>query len=633
LRDIPASIQIVPRAVIKDQGSYNLDQTIRNISGVTQSSSSNYGFNNVYNVRGLRPKFLRDGIPDGPTVNGYMRTLSDVERVEVLKGPGSALFGTSEPGGTINLATRPSFRTPTLNFTQMAGAYNTYVSTLEVGNALTEALSSRLTLNYLNKEGFRNISNTSIEVLPQLTWAIDPNNSLVFNYDYRKIDQDVDTYGLPIVGTTILDVPITTQYGTPFSTTNQEMHRVALRHSYIVSENFFLRTNAVGSARNLYLIRNAGVTNTDSIQRARTLREQTDRVTDAVFQIEPTYLFHTGTIHHTLLGGAEYVYGDALTFRQSANLADIKDIRNPIIPETSRDSLKWVVNKGNDRHIFTNNLGFYLQDQVAITDRIKLRVGVREDLFGLNDIHLQDSLSTDRNDLRFSYQTGIVIQPIDEISLYGGISRGHQSTFTTEGNRSIEPESATQYEIGEKAMLLDGALSINAAVFQIKRENFLVTVNGEPQPVGAQESKGVEFDIAAKLFDNLSITANYSYIDAILTNTPNDTTLIGKAPNGVPTDVGGAWLTYSFSDGSALEGFGIGAGMSYRSDMFFDQKNTITIPGYVLGDATLFYRAALWEAQININNLTDERWYRNGINSGVHPGEPRTVTGIVRLKF
>lgn len=632
IRDIPASVAIVPKAVMIDQGLTMLNQAISNVSGVTQSSSSNYGFNDVYNIRGLRPKFLRDGMPDGPTINGYLRTLSDVERVEVLKGPGSALYGSSEPGGTINLVSRPSFRSTQLTFTQMVGAFNNYNSTLETGGSVSDAVRTRMTLNYLNRGGFRDIGNNTIEVLPQATIGINDQNELTVNYDYRHIEQDADTYGIPFVGTSILNVPLTTKYYTPFSETEQDIHRVALRHNYFPNEDFVLHVNVAGTARNLHLTRNAGVTNNDSMQINRTIRDQTDRSTDFVAQVEPTWIVKTGSVSQAILAGFEYVFGDILTYRRTSNLAPIKDIRNPVIPETSFDSLKWTVSKGNDRHIFVNNLGFYLQDQVALSDQLKVRFGAREDIFGINDKHVQDSLSADRSDPRLSYQAGIVYQPIYELSLYGGYSKGYQSTLTTEGSRTIEPESASQIELGEKASLFDGTLTLNAAYFQIVRSNFQVTINGDPQPVGEQRSKGIELDAAARLTDGISLIGNFSHLDAKLTKMPNDTTLNGKTPNGVPANTGSLWVTYYFP-ASVLNGFGLGIGATYRDKMFFDQKNTQIIPSYTIGNIGVFYRAERYDVQVNVNNFTDVRYYRNGINSGVLPGEPRNITGMVRLKF
>ncbi|MBN9495031.1 TonB-dependent receptor plug domain-containing protein, partial [bacterium] len=107
LRDVPASVAVVPASLLKEQGVINMDDAMRNVSSVQPLMGGGYGFANNYTSRGLPLSFFRDDMPDGTSPqNGYYRTMYDVERIEVLKGPGSALFGSAGPGGSINMITR-----------------------------------------------------------------------------------------------------------------------------------------------------------------------------------------------------------------------------------------------------------------------------------------------------------------------------------------------------------------------------------------------------------------------------------------------------------------------------------------------------------------------------------------------
>jgi len=107
IRDLPASVVVVPKEVLRDQGVAEMNHAMANVSGVQPVMAGGYGFANNYVIRGQAMRFLRDGYTDGTSQNGYWRTFADVERVEVLKGPGSALYGASQPGGTINVVTKP----------------------------------------------------------------------------------------------------------------------------------------------------------------------------------------------------------------------------------------------------------------------------------------------------------------------------------------------------------------------------------------------------------------------------------------------------------------------------------------------------------------------------------------------
>jgi outer membrane receptor for monomeric catechols len=114
------------------------------------------------------------------------------------------------------------------------------------------------------------------------------------------------------------------------------------------------------------------------------------------------------------------------------------------------------------------------------------------------------------------------------------------------------------------------------------------------------------------------ITANYAYYDAKITNNPADTGAVGKRPVGVPSGSAPLWTTYTIGSGT-LEGLGFGGGVTYRGEIYFDAHNTKIVPSYMIGDATLFYRASAFEARIDVTNVTDEIYYRNGVNAGALP--------------
>ncbi|MDB5034876.1 MAG: TonB-dependent siderophore receptor [Chlorobi bacterium] len=631
IRDIPASIVVIPSIVLKDQGAGTLDQSIGNASGITQSSQSNYGFFNNYVVRGLRLRFLRDGVPDGPTTNGYARTLTDVDHVEVLKGPGSAVYGSSEPGGTINLVTKPAPSHPALSVYQSAGSFSAFKTVVDAGAPIaTDVLNGRVSFGYQTKAGYRGLENKTLEILPSLTWLPAKDQTLTASFDYRKIDLVADTYGILLRGHSVLDVSTESRYYTPFGTTNQKVIRGALLHTARFSDAFSLRSDVTVLHRDLYLLRNAGGTLVGDTLSARRLRQQTDNASDIIAQIEPTLKVTTGFMEHLLLGGLEFDRSSIKAVRSTANLPSIVNVEVPVVPETSMDKLTF---KGDfDRDITIGQYGAYLQDQVTITNGLKARVGARWDQFVVDDIHNTDTLGASRSDGRLSVQGGIVYQPVEELSLYGGVARGNLSTVSTESNRISEPENSTQIELGGKLALLEGLLNVNATVFDVKREKFNVTIGTELLPVGAQRTRGLELDIAGQPTTSWGFTANYAYYSAQITSNPADTGSVGKQPVGVPASSAGLWTSYRFTDGF-LKGLGFGGGVTYRDEFFFDAHNTTTIPSYLTADATIFYRQGLYELQLNANNLTDAVYYRNGVNAGVLPGDPRSLQASVRINL
>ena len=631
LRDVPQSIQVVPAEVLRAQGATQLNESIRNVSGVTQSSSSNYGFFNNYIIRGLQQTFLRNGLADGTTVNGYARTLTGVERVEVLKGPGSALYGTTAPGGTVNLVLRAPASEAGWDLTQTAGSFGTRTTSVGLTGPLgTMRALYRLDAAFATSDGDRDLDTRSLDVLPRFTFLVSDRSALFLDLGYQSIDVQSDTYGIPFRGGELLDVPRDNTYYTPFGNTEQEIVRAGVRNETMISDALSLRVNASFSHRDLYLARNAGgaINPGTTVHRNRSLRQQTDVGDDALVQVEPVLSLSLGSTRHVILGGFEAQRHDVDTMRATAPLPSIANVFDPVIPETSLSDLQFATNF--DRTLVQNQASAYLQDQIELTPRLKVRVGGRWDRFSTRDDDRATGVVSRHTDSPLSGQAGIVYQPSEAVSLFAGASKGHFAILSTETAISARPsESATQYEAGTKLALFGGRVQMNAALFRVTREDFLVTINGEPQPIGEQRTDGVELDVMGNVTNRLHLAMNWSMQDATLVSvpvTPPAAPVNGKRPTGVPRHSASAWAAYDLP-----AGLRIGAGITYRDFIYFDQLNTQRLPSYLLGDAMLGYRLGLVDLQLNVRNITDREWFRNGMNSGAMPGEPRTVLLTARM--
>ncbi|HSQ03590.1 MAG TPA: TonB-dependent receptor plug domain-containing protein, partial [Burkholderiales bacterium] len=368
LSDIPQSIQVVPQALIRDQAAYSVDASIRNVSGVAQSSASNYGFFNNYLVRGLNANFLRDGVPDGLTINGYARTLADVESVEVLKGPGSALYGSGAPGGTINLITRKPRLEPETVIAGTVGSFDTRRVLFDVTGPLGNASAAgRLVADYARSAGYRGLSSEYSEFIPSLQWRPNAHNTVRVNLDYRDLKSTSDTVGIPFRASTIaaLNSPKLVEIGrdaklyTPFANVTQTISRASVNHEMNVTPNVTIRQNLVYLNRDLDLLRNAAGANfTGATTLAnRALRDQSDDASELIYQLEPVWKLTFGAAKHTLLTGFEYHRTDIDTRRSQANLAPIQNVFAPIVPEQSKEALLFAPHF--DRKLSANQLGVY----------------------------------------------------------------------------------------------------------------------------------------------------------------------------------------------------------------------------------------------------------------------------------
>lgn len=632
IKDVPASIQVIPRQLIEDQGAKDLSDVVRNIGGATQSSSSNYGFFNQFSVRGLNATFLRDGVPDGYTTNGYARTLTDVERVEVLRGPGSALYGSGAPGGTINLVSKQPTQRLTAGVEQTFGSFGRMKTQAEVSGPAAKGWLWRLDAAHDEADGFRGVGNKTVEVLPHATWRSGAHG-LDLDFDFRDLDRQADPYGIPYRGTELLNVSREATYYTPFGNTKQTVFRSAIGYAYRPEEAFELRLNAVNLRRHLFLMRNAGgaiASATATTQTGRQLRAQSDDTVGWVLQAEPVFKVKTGAVAHTILTGAEYRVDWANTMRETANLPNITDIFNPVAPETSPLGLAYTLNF--DRFVKAEQNALYAQDQMDLSERWKLRLGGRYDRMGIRDRNKRTDVATQRSDDRYSWNAGLVFQPVRAVSLYGGASRSHLANFSTESSTIGPPERATQFEAGIKTEALDGAVQADLAFFEVTRQDFLVTINGVTEPVGKQRTSGAELTVSAHLLRGWDTSANLALNKTRTLALPSTPAAVGKRAVGVPDYTAGLWTAYTLPDGP-LQGLGAGAGFTARGSSFQDNINTKPIPGYAIGDAALFYRARRWEARFNVYNVTDAFYFSNGANSGALPGAPRTYQGSLAWRY
>ncbi len=644
LRDIPASVVVVPKQILEDKNTVTFDEAVKNVSGVTPVMGGNYGFANRYLIRGLAQRFLRDGYTDGPSMNGYYRTLWDVENLEVLKGPGSALYGRGEPGGSVNLVTKKPIDEFAGEVSVMGGAFGTTETYIDLGGPLASGLDSRFIAGYQHTDGFRDLERDIWGFLPTLSWRPDENQTWTLDYDFRHIETVPDNYGIVFRNGSVVDVDRESKYYSPFNNTEQEINRVTLSHEWSENDSFTLRNAFVADFRELYLLRNAAgtVNNTTGAMTGRDAREQTDDAMDLAYQIEGVWKIVTGGWLHTLLAGFEYEKTEIDTLRENISLPNIANVMDPVVVE-SGDSYLLTRVPNFDRVVSSDTVGFYGQDMIELTEQWKVRGGVRFDNVWFSDDGFQrtgaayNQRSLDFEDALWSWQTGLVYQPTQTLSLYGGVSEGRFINIQTESTSITEiPEESFQLEAGVKAEWFDGKLSTNVAVFQTERKNYYVTPfgGGNAVPDGMQETQGIEFDVIGELYDGLTLAANLALLDAEFTGDQlsGAINIKGNDPQSVPESQAAVWLQYEFQQ-PALQGFGFGIGATYQGSSFADALNVNEVPDYVVGDLAVFYKRENDEIRLSVKNFTDEEYFTHATFAGAAPGEPINFSVNYKARF
>ncbi|MDF5706763.1 MAG: TonB-dependent siderophore receptor [Nostoc sp. S4] len=635
LRDIPQTVNVIPRQVIEDQSSQSLGDVLRNLGIVTN------GTRDVDNsiIRGFEIRSdngtLKNGLRDPEAGRALGANLNNIERVEVLKGPASVLYGQLPPGGVINLVTKQPLSDPYYSLGFQIGSYSEYEPSLDFSGPLTadRSLLYRFNASYKNSGSFIDFQSIQrLSIAPVITWQPSSGTKLTIEGDYQDAQQKPE-HGLPAVGTLLPNpngkIRRSLYLGEPSLDVDGERFvegRIGYNFEQRLGNNWSLNNAFRFSYRNnlYYNTTNGNLENDD--------RTYTRSVQSFYHYVESNFgqdthvvgKVNTGSLEHKLLLGVDYNHNVLSNFGIYGRTIGSLDIFNPVYgqppsptPPRTSPFIK----------ITTEDLGFYFQDQLALASNLKLVLGGREDF-------VSSGSASEQSDSAFSPRVGIVYQPIEPVSFYASYSRSfEQQTGVDFNNNTFKPTRGTQYEVGVKTDWLNDKLSAILSFYDLTQSNVLT---GDPDregysiQIGEIKSQGIELYVTGELAPGWNIIGSYNYTDARITK---DTTYkSGTIIVGVPENSASLWTTYIIPQGS-LKGLGGGIGINYVGDRPEAIDNSFLLPSYVTTDAALYYRSNKLLAALNFKNIFDTVYYRSGDVSGLSIGDPFTVEATVKYQF
>ncbi|BAY68217.1 TonB-dependent siderophore receptor [Anabaena sp. FACHB-709] len=633
VRDIPGSIQVIPRQILEDQKTTRIQEVLQNVSGVNKQG--NYGGTDAggYRIRGFDQ--------DGNFRNGFNDTdfyslvdTANIDRIEVLKGPASVLFGQAEPGGIINVVTKQPLRTPYYAAELNVGNYAFYRPSFDISGPLTDdgSLLYRLNVAYQNSGSFRDYNFLErVFVAPVITWNISDRTSLTFDLEYQDNDYLFDR-GIPSIGDRPAPIPISRFVGLPH-VYNDSTFRIGYRLEHDFSKDWQLR-NAFsfvsGKSSGTYAYGGYDLID-DQFAPIYVSRDEFTRDIYTL-QTEVVGKFKTGSIVHQPLIGVE--------LRRNTWKYTSFDVADPILLDIFNPNYDVELPATPDESTFSyttrrDTLGIYVQDQITFADNLKLLVGGRFDAFqrkeeGFSETASEESLSA------FSPRIGIVYQPIQAISLYASYSQSFKPDRffgRSASNEPFKPTRGTQYEVGIKADISE-KLSATLAAYEITKTNVVTSDPNDPNlsvQVGEQRSRGIELDIGGEIVPGWNIIASYTYTDAI---TSKDNTIpVGNRIDNVPEHAASLWTSYELQSGD-LKGLGFGLGLYYVGDRYADVENTSLLSSYFRTDSAIYYKRDNWRLALNFRNLFNETYYETSqARNTIYPGAPFTVIGSFSIQF
>lgn len=651
IEDIPASVQVIDRELVDEQGGISVKDAIRDASGIAQGGSDSFGFDDRFLIRGLDARFYEDGFAEGDQRNGIPHSLNGVQQIEILKGPGSSLFGSGPPGGTINIVHYLPSESFGYGGSLEFGSFNTLtVNPYVTGPTGVDGLGYRVDALIQRTDGFRDLSGHDYEIRPELSWS-NADHLVTVAIDQRFIQATPDPAGLIYFhGSPIAGVSTDAKYSSPFSTGDQSLTRFTAADVWTVLPVVTVTNRFSYMYRDLSILRNGdGGSVVGDEFTGRQLRMQHDQLNDFDYEVEPVWNFDTGSIGHTLLTGFEAQQQYLYTNRATADLPAITDIFDPTVPETSLAGLNFLrdaKHSGAIDDLSSTYLGFYATDQMDLTDRWKFRAGIREDWWDTdltpqifvpgrlqpNGKLFEPGVTAGRIDAPLSWNVGTLYKVTPEFAPYFGVSKSNLVVFSSESTQSgvAPPESALQYEGGFKSTAFDGKVNLTVAGFDVTRKH-VFTLVGDTPFFNDQATYGAEADLDMRITSQWRVTANATGQHASLTDNPSSPASNGKRPQGVPAALGHLWTSYDFSvDG--VDGFRVGGGVNYRDKMYGNTLNTNAIPSYVTADAEASFSQGAWVYSVGIKNLTDKTYFVAANGGGAFVGDPLAVYGRISLK-
>ncbi|MBM6593315.1 TonB-dependent siderophore receptor [Microvirga pudoricolor] len=648
--ETPQAISVVGRQQIEDQRAQSVVEATRYSPGIRSESFGSDPRNDWFLIRGFPAQtsgYYLDGLQLYSTSFATFKLEPwGLERIEVLRGPSSVLYGGGNPGGLINAISKKPTTTPQgmvefgiNNYGNAYGAFDVS-GPLAVGAGGNQLFYRVLGLGRVGGTQTEYTDEDRAFIAPSLTWKPNDDTTLTILGSYQRDKTNGQNF-LPYVGT-VVPAPFgriptklfTSNPGFDKFEREQAMIGYQLEHrvndAWTVRQN--LRYNYLSVDFNtLYGLGYASPPTASEALLSRGNFVTTPRVGQFTVDNQAEVKFSTGPLQHTMLFGLDYKryrIDDEQGFEMGPSLNLVYPIYTPAFPTLSRYTLS---------NIVQNQLGAYVQDQIRF-DRFTLVLSGRHDWVNTDSKnYLFPASSFDGDERKFSGRVGLIYNTDFGLAPYVAYSKSFdpQIGLNSATQQPLAPETGEQIEAGLKYQPVGMRSFVSASVFNLKRQNVLTT---DPANIlnqiqtGEVRSQGIELEANANLLDGLDLVGAYTVYDLETTKDLNVAN-IGKVPVGVPESFGSLWLNYTVQDGT-LKGFGVGAGVRFVGRSFADQANTYRVPGYTVADATIHYERDNWRAALNVSNLFDEVYVGScSSTSACFYGDRRKATVSVSYKW
>jgi iron complex outermembrane recepter protein len=655
--DQPATVSTITEELLTDQATLRLTDAIRNAGAVVPAGDALFA-DRIF-IRGLEVgsrNFRKDGFLD-PTF--VPRDFQNVERVEILKGPASFLYGSGDPAGIVNVITKkPIANNPFATAGFMFGAYSQARYTADVNSEVTQSGNVIFRLNAAQEDinSFVDFASTNrTQIAPVVTWLMNDSTTLTWNGEWHKDDR-IGFQGTPAVNGDPLFLPPSRFVGDPANDfLNTEEFRQSLVLTTELSDEWTFNIGGYSlfyefpgsTTAALSPLPPAVFGGTAPFARSRQ---------DIPFEDEQSHSmianlageFCLGDMRHRAVIGMEYAYFDSSSQFNFSGIGSVInfppptfvpvpfDVANPNYATPTPTSPLLV----SDFPVFRQQrVGGYMQDLIDITPKVKAVAGVRFDTLDFTFDRTVNGINarTEEDFNRVTPRGGLVYQPWADESL--AFYYNYSQSFTPPGGGiflfdppgGIQPILGEGHEAGIKTELLPG-LALNVAGYRITRQNDVLNSSSVfLVQVGEVESQGAELNLVGSVTERWNAVANYTYADSRLYDAALG--FDGVNTRNVPYNTANFWTRYNVIQDECRTA-GAALGLVYLGERPADLVNSLDLPSFARWDAGLYYQRGQFNSVVYLENLFDVQYAQSSINTlQIYQGAPFNVRAAVWYTF
>lgn len=641
----PQAVAVVGAKQINDQQARTIDEAVRYSPGIHGQTFGSDPRNDWFTIRGFNEQttgYYLDGLQLFSTSFATFKVEPwNLERIEIVRGPSAVLYGGGDPGGLINAVSKlPTFTT----FGVVEGGVNSFgnvYGAADLGGVAGANKEWAWRFTSLGRIGGTQTNFTDDDrafVAPSLTYRPNATTTFTLLGQFQKDFSNGQNF-LPYVGTVTPAafgrIPTRLFTSEPaLDTFRRDQDMIGYRFETAITPDIVVRQNVryeylFVNYQTLY--GNGYVTppTADDAQLSRFNFVTRPTVNSVQADNQAEFHFDTWGLQHTALAGIDYKFYD-LRDSQGFAFGTGLNLLSPMYMGATVPTSRY-----NSNTTTLNQVGLYGQDQIRF-DRLTVVGGVREDLVFNDTRNRVTGVNTDSSPTATTGKVGAIYTLDNGFAPYVSYATSFNPILGTNFfGVPFAPETGEQEEIGVKYQSPVLPFTAGIALFNLTRDNAPVTDQANvfnTLQTGQQRSRGVEVSAQASLLEGLNLIGAFTAYDLTVTR---DTTAanVGKTPTNVPQLFGSLWLDYTVPAGE-FAGLGAGAGVRYTGQSFADPANTLRVPDYVLGDATVHYERGSWRAALNVSNIADDVYVGScSTPTACFYGDRRKFTGSLTYKW